>query len=253
MSIDGEIAAHALTSTWEHIGAAVPDGWTRRQRGALAAVTMVPVPTLNSVFVDALDANLEVVTALLDEVAATRLPHSLQIRPGCGPVLAQLAQRRGMREDAEIPLMVLEGSDARADVQPAELVIRSLSPEEAHLHADLAAAGFGAPQEYFRNLMTPAVLSAPGACCYLGEVGSEPVTTGFAVTLGGFVAIFNVATTPPYRRRGYGAAVTIRAVRDGLSNGAKWAWLQSSSVGYPVYKRLGFRTIESWRCWVAAL
>jgi predicted GNAT family acetyltransferase len=146
--------------------------------------------------------------------------------------------------------MVLEDSDVRDGDQPAELVIRALLPEEARLHANLAAAGFEAPEEYFRSLMTPAVLSAMGACCYVGEVDGERVTTSFAVTLGDFVGIFNVATPPAHRRRGYGAAVSARAVRDGLNNGARWAWLQSSSAGYPVYERLGFRTAESWHCCV---
>jgi N-acetylglutamate synthase len=117
------------------------------------------------------------------------------------------------------------------------------------------ATAFTPPTEasvapYFRKLMTTAVLEAPGARCYVGEVDREPVTTGFAVTFADFVGIFNIATPPVHRRHGYGAAVTSRAVRDGLSNGASWAWLQSSPAGYPIYERLGFQTVESWRCWV---
>jgi hypothetical protein len=46
--------------------------------------------------------------------------------------------------------------------------------------------------------------------------------------------------------------VTTRAVADGLAAGAKWAWLQSSEPGYPVYERLGFRTAEGWSCWLSA-
>ena len=49
----------------------------------------------------------------------------------------------------------------------------------------------------------------------------------------------------------YGAAITAHAVRDGLHNGALWAWLQSSEVGYRVYERLGFTTLERWPCWVS--
>jgi hypothetical protein len=50
---------------------------------------------------------------------------------------------------------------------------------------------------------------------------------------------------------GYGAAVTVRAVADGLAAGAKWSWLQSSALGYATYARLGFETVETWPCWVA--
>ena len=86
----------------------------------------------------------------------------------------------------------------------------------------------------------------------MGEADGHPVTTGIGVTLGAFVGIFNVATPPAHRRRGYGAAVTARAVSDGLAAGASWSWLQSSPPGYQVYQRLGFRTVESWHTWLSA-
>ena len=47
-----------------------------------------------------------------------------------------------------------------------------------------------------------------------------------------------------------GAAVT--GSRAGSAAGAAWAWLQSSPPGYGIYARLGFRTVETWDCWIAA-
>jgi hypothetical protein len=103
------------------------------------------------------------------------------------------------------------------------------------------AAGFETGEEPFRQMVTPGTLRLPGVRCYLGDVGGHPVTTGIGVTLGAFVGIFNVATPPAQRRRGYGAAVTARAVTDGLAAGAAWSWLQSSPSGYQVYEHLGFQ------------
>ncbi|HEX7269576.1 MAG TPA: GNAT family N-acetyltransferase [Streptosporangiaceae bacterium] len=100
--------------------------------------------------------------------------------------------------------------------------------------------------------MTADVLRLPGVRCYMGEIGGQAVTTGLGVTLGEFTGVFSVATLPAYRRRGYGAAVTARVVADGLAAGAKWAWLQSSPPGYATYARLGFGTVETWKCWIAA-
>lgn len=250
MTIEGDVAARALTAAWEHLVASASDGWTARARGALAAVTMVPVPILNGVFVDEVNADPDVVAGLLDRVAATGRPHFLQLRPGSDPSLAELAARRGMTPDADIPLMVLDDSSVLIGAQPEALVIRVLVPEQAGRHASLAAAGFEAPEELFRQLVTPAVLNAPGVRCYVGEADGVPVTTGFGVTLGNCVGVFNIATPPAYRRRGYGAAVTAHAVRDGTSQGGRWAWLQSSPAGYAVYEQLGFRTAESWHCWL---
>jgi ribosomal protein S18 acetylase RimI-like enzyme len=246
------VAAEALVSTWQHLVAANPNGWTRSDSGAVAGVTGVPMPTLNGVWVASPDARVEVVADLLDQVAATGLAHCLQARPGVAERLHGQAVTRGMTPKEPIPLMVLEDPRGLATNRAtAALSIRELRPAEAPAHARLAAAGFDVPAEPFLQLMTPSVLAAPGTRCYLGEVDGEPVTTGLGVTLGSFVGIFNIATPPAHRRRGYGAAVTARAVADGVAAGADWAWLQSSAAGYRVYDRLGFRTTEDWQCWLS--
>lgn len=251
MTIDGDRAARVLTDAWQHLAAEMPDAWALREGGAVATVTTVPLPTLNGVWVDELGADREAVAALLDRISATGLPHCLQLRPGCERSLSDLASRRGMTRDEDIPLMVLEDPSGRADTDPDGLVIKLLAPESASDHASLAAAGFEAPEEYFRQLMTTGLLRGAGVRCYLGEFDGEPVTTGVGVTLGDSVGIFNIATPSAYRRHGYGSAITARIIRDGLRSGARWAWLQSSPTGYPVYLRLGFQTVESWHCWLA--
>jgi len=252
--IDPEVPAAALLETWQHLLAGVPKGWSRSEPGVLAVVTGVDMPTLNGVCVESVDVEAEMVADLLDQVGATGLPHCLQVRPDCADRVSDLAAARGMTRDEHlIPLMVLEDSGQLGATRATDgLVIRELVPAEAHLHARVAAAGFEAPLEAFLQLMTPSLLALPGVHCYLGEVGGQAVTTGLGVTLRSYVGIFNIATPPAHRRRGYGAAVTARAVADGLAAGAKWAWLQSSEPGYTVYERLGFRTAEGWSCWLSA-
>jgi N-acetylglutamate synthase len=252
MSVDADAAAGALVDAWEHLVAEVPDGWSRRRGGILAAVTGVEVPTLNGVWVGRDDAESGTLADLLDEVAASGLPHCLQSRPGAAEQADRLAVERGMRRDEIIPLMVLERRSALPSAGALNgLAIRELEPHEAALHASVAAAGFEAPAEPFLQLMTASLLAATGVRCYVGEVDGVAVTTGLGVTLGGSVGIFNIATPPAHRRRGFGAAVTTRAVTDGLAAGATWSWLQASRAGRPVYERLGFRTLESWRSWVS--
>jgi hypothetical protein len=245
-------AADALVSSWQHLAGATSEGWARTDSGALAMVTGTPIPALNGVWVTSADAGVDTVADLLDQVAATGLPHCLQARPDLAERLQDHAAARGMKLGESIPLMVLEDPQALTAYRaPAALSIRTLEPSEAFAHARLAAAGFQAPAEPFLQLMTPSILAAPGARCYLGEVDGEPVTTGFGLTLGSFVGIFNIATPPAHRRCGYGAAVTARAIADGLAAGADRAWLQSSAAGYQTYRRLGFRTVEDWHCWLS--
>jgi ribosomal protein S18 acetylase RimI-like enzyme len=240
-----------LTTAWEELCAALPYGWAERADGALACVTTVSLPTLNGVWVDELALPAERVGQLLDRVAAAGFPYCLQLRPAADPALVELAQQRGMSREQDIPLMVLEEPARIQCAMPSGLVIHTLAPEQAHLHAGVAAAGFQTDEEHFRRLIAPDLLELAGVRCYLGEVAGEAAVSGLGLTTGEGIGVFNIATPPGRRRRGYGAAMTAQVIRDGLADGGRWAWLQSSPDGYSIYERLGFRTLESWQCWLA--
>ncbi len=253
MTITSDVAATAMLDMMEGLGATWADGWIRREASCIAMVSGVEVPTLNGVVVGSEQFDARRVARLLDDVAASGLPYCLQVRPACVSDANELsaAHALALEEDA-IPLMVLEDPLHLEAAQSVDaLVIRELEPADADIHAHVAAAGFDAPVELFRQLATPSMLSTAGVRCYIGEVDGEPVTTGFGFTVGSHVSIFSVATPPDRRRNGYGAAVTARAASDGLASGADWAWLQASPAGFPVYERLGFRTMESWSCWLS--
>ena len=228
----------------------VPAGWTERRPGAVGGVTGVPVPTLNGVWAYRQDAERGAIAGLLERVAAAGMPYCLQSARRYTGELSELAEERGMRRNADLPLMVLTSQAESSRLDQGDLVIEELEPQQAAVHAELAAAGFDAPLDAFLGLMTPAVMERPGVRAYVGKIDCEPVATAVGVSLENHVGIFNVATLPPHRRRGYGAAITARAVCDGLDQGARWAWLQSSPAGYSVYENLGFKLHESWECWI---
>ena len=234
---------------WEHLIAAVPAGWARRAPGVLSGITGSTLPTLNGVWIYNEDGVRAAVPELLTRVAATGHPHCLQLCPGSSNALHDVARERGMRRDTDVPLMALVDPGALPEAGPPELVITTLTPERVSVHAELAAAGFGAPVDDLNRLMTP-VAAASGVCIYVGQVAGEPVVTGAGVQLGDQIGVFNIATLPAHRQRGYGAAITAQIVRDGLSRGARWAWLQSSAEGHGVYEKLGFITLEVWECWI---
>jgi hypothetical protein len=248
-----EVVAEAMLDSWRHLLTAHPHGWVSERDGVQACATGIPSPGLNGVWSSRLDPDPAELERLLGELDERELPHMLQLRPGVDPGAAAVAERRGLAADEDPPLMRLDDTRRlEAVAAPAGLTIRPLEPDEAELHALTAAAGFGEDPEHFVRLVPPELLRAEGALAYVGELEGEIVTTALAVTLGDYVGVFNVGTPEAHRRRGYGAAITARAVADGLAAGASWAWLESSSAGYRIYQALGFETVERWHCWVRA-
>jgi N-acetylglutamate synthase len=250
-----DAATDALLEDWARICDALGQSAFRREsEKAAAMVTGVPIPTLNNVFTARPTATRFEVEALIRLVADNGLPHCLQLRPGSDADIRALPLDRGMTAQDPIPLMAIQAAAAREilEAPPSPLRIRQVSPEGVAFHTSLLAAGFAVPQQLFDRLITPAVLALPGVRCYVGSIESEPVTTALGFSGGDHVGIYNVATRPEHRGRGYGAAITARAVFDGFAAGASYAYLQSSTDGYRVYERLGFRELESWAVWIAA-
>lgn len=241
--------ADALLSAFGWLAEHLLNGWGRTHGRILAAVTGLPAPPLNGVWVADPQPESSALAPLVAEVEARGMPWMLQSPLGAETVEV-FARDRGMIADEVVPLMRLD-SPARTHA-PEGLVVRRLDAKDARLHADIAARGYPAPPGFFDPL-TSAELAGSGAISYfLGEVRGEPVTTALGLMQGDHVGIFDVATLSEHRGLGYGAAVTSAVVDDARQRDARWAWLQSSPEGFGVYTKLGFRTVSEWQCWVSA-
>ena len=225
---------------------------TRTLGDADLLITGAPIPQLNGVLTLRTSVSAADVRELLDIVALRNIPHSVQIRPGCTRDLVELVKARGMVQGEPVPLMAMRSASAHLKemATPPGLTVRMLIPAEAAIHSAIAAEGFGSPPELFEALISPTLLARPGYRAYVGTVDGKDVATSIGFTGGGHVGIFDVATPPAYRGRGYGSAVTARATLDGFEAGASFAYLQSSPMGLKIYERLGFETLERWSVWI---
>jgi predicted GNAT family acetyltransferase len=247
------IVSASMAEMVQQMISTVPGARFLRRGGACATVTGIPTPSVNGVWAERPDPDLFSFAALLDEVAAAGVPYSLRLRPRSEEALGQLACARGMTLATEITLMALGSRDeVPAIPEPAGLTIRRLAPDESPVAATVGAAGFGVAEETFRRIVSPDLLRLNSVRCYVGEVDKRAVTTATSVTLGGFTGIFCVATLPGWRGRGFGTAITARAVADGLVAGSRWCCLEATPAGLSAYRAVGFRAIEPRQVWVSA-
>lgn len=76
---------------------------------------------------------------------------------------------------------------------------------------------------------------------YLGYLDGKPVSTSTVFYGGGVAGIYCVATLPEARGKGIGSAVTLKPLHNARELGYAIGVLQSSEMGFNVYKRMGFR------------
>lgn len=114
---------------------------------------------------------------------------------------------------------------------------------DAHLlaYADLNARAYGFPVEDGRDGLAASTMWREQVHAYLGLRGGAPVTCAATVEADGRLFVALVATDPAWERRGYGEAVTRKALYEGArATGLTRATLHATAAGAPVYPRIGF-------------
>jgi ribosomal protein S18 acetylase RimI-like enzyme len=233
----------ALSKMFDGLFSVVDDASFERRVGHVRLLfPSVPMRLFNGVLVESEPCSG--VADSIREVEEGGLSCGLQLRAERHPQVEEEASRLGFTERDPMPGMAATPGEL-ADVRAPDLHIARADDEEALLEAArLAATVWGTRLERVRPLFAPVILEIPGMSVYVGRVNRGAVTTAIGFRTDKEVALFNVATLPKRRRQGYGAAVSAHAVRAGFEDGVDLAWLQTSPMGEPVYRRLGFRHVE---------
>lgn len=75
---------------------------------------------------------------------------------------------------------------------------------------------------------------------FVGYLDGVPVATTSLLLCGDLAGVYHVVSLPPARGRGVGRAITVAALRHAQRSGATRAALQSSKMGFSVYRAIGF-------------
>jgi ribosomal protein S18 acetylase RimI-like enzyme len=162
------------------------------------------------------------------------------------PDLRARLAAQGFVAEGEEPGMAIDLDQLGAAPEtPKGVAIEEIKDVEGlaqHIH--LMTIGFDMPphlETAFGGLLQGMPIG-PGTSvrCFLAREHGQPVGTSLVSLSGGAAAIFNVVTVPEARGRGMGTLVTDAALRAAREAGHRIVVLESSRIGYNVYRRLGF-------------
>ena len=250
-----ERACRAYFATWSAMTGACTGGTYAQADGLARVRTQLPVAPFNGVWGTTRDVTADAVLEAVDEFRGGPLPWNLQLRPGYPAELDGALADRGLATTGQIPLMVLSDR-ARVDEVVAGTGERTVRPVRSFVDVDatltLLEQGFSMPPALTRVLFPMHLLLMPGTTMWLVSADGEDVSTALGIVVDGCCGVFNVATPESRRGRGHGALATAQTVAAGFAAGATAAFLQSSPMGYSVYEKLGFTTVERWQQWMPA-
>jgi len=159
--------------------------------------------------------------------------------------LSQTCQQYGLRLSSEMPGMTAAEIDKPIRRLP-DLEYRVV--DSAAGMADFRGIGavcFHVPLDWFSEVFDESVpASRPGFRCWVGYLDGMPVATAASVPSSQALGLYNIATAPGYRGRGFGEAIARHAIGDAVPGRADVPLiLQSTSVGLRLYERMGFRAV----------
>lgn len=187
------------------------------------------------------------VVPIMDRFRAEKCPFRWWLTPSTRPEgLEEILKANGMRHAYDAPGMAADLTTLDLDVPlPANVTIRQLARLDE--------------LPYWLNVFVPAFSISAGDAAvwldayqqigfgdgvawthYVAFLDDQPVATTSLLVDGTLAGLYNIATLAHARGRGIGAAVTRAAMRYAREHGATQAALQSSEMGYSVYRGLGF-------------
>ncbi len=210
--------------------------------------TGLPIAMFNVAFVigDSNDHD-QTIAAVRAHYRALDLPFALYFRDATAPGLAHVCSAAGLVEHWQPPLMVLDPIPPTDSPAPDGLTIEVVDAPAYDDYLDTLSAGFGIPADLVAPVLGPGLLEIADFTALIGRVDGAPVATAATCVTGSTAGVYNIATHPDHRRRGYGVALTAAAARCGADAGCTHATLQASEAGEPVYRAMGYATPDHYR------
>ncbi len=233
----------------------MPSGHIQKAGGVTVVRSGLPIRAFNCAFALEQPDSLEGAAELIEEILVrSGAPWLLATTTASCDALKPIIVAQRLKLSATMPGMAWEPLPNSIRPSPAALEIRPVGDaDDARTFARTMMQGFEAPigllDPWAEAVAAQGLPEAVRRGWYIGFVRNQPTCTAVRFTTRSIAGIYGVSTLPEYRHRGFGAAITCRAVSDGRDAGCRESYLQSSSIGRPVYEGIGYRTVEEYQLW----
>lgn len=225
-----------------------PGGDTGRAGGATWYRSGIPFANYNGVLGAGCD-----VDEMLARVRSWGVPARWLISTASAGTIEQHFTARGLVMTDEYPAMI--AAVAGLPAPELEGVTVEFATTDAHYleWADALCDGFGLTGESAAHVAAahawPCRSDRDRVYMLLRREGTVVATAMLHISCG-VAGIYGIAVRRAYQRQGLGRLATLVTARAGAERGATLAVLQATKEGFPVYERLGFRTLFAFRSWL---
>ncbi|MCA1830507.1 MAG: GNAT family N-acetyltransferase [Actinomycetota bacterium] len=231
-----------LIDTWRALGV-TPGTTVVEWENTVALLTGLPHPIANQALVVG-GTPSSTFDELRELYRAHNVPYVVQILDEVQPSLDGIARAAGFRAAGDLPFMVCSPIPQQGPPPNPLLGIERVSDEGSYeVITSILQSSFDVPAAIAPAFVNAELEKAGRFAYLLGSIGGSAVCTSSAFLGDGVVGIYCVGTLEATRRQGAGALITRAAIDAGVERGADLAFLQSSSLGFRVYERLGFRQV----------
>lgn len=158
--------------------------------------------------------------------------------------LSRACENVSLRLSSEMPGMAAEALAPPTRALPLLEFRRVNSETTLNDFRGIGANCFHVPLTWFSEVFNASITGAHPFACWVGYRDGEPVATAATVVHEGVIGLYNVATAPAYRHRGFAEAITRYAVDEAAGKGGPApVVLQSTSGGMHLYQRIGFQPV----------